>query len=186
MTERDAAPHASAGSRREFLALGSTLAMGGGLAVGYGTLGVMAGQFLYPAGGSELAWQYVARVDQLIMGESIEYTSPAGIQVVVARQSEGSTSEAFIALSSICPHLGCKVHWESQQKRFFCPCHNGAFDAQGQATLGPPAKARQQLVRFPLKVDDGLLFIEVPMESMQGDSLALAKPAALHAEGVTT
>jgi len=72
----------------------------------------------------------------------------------------------FLALSSTCPHLGCQVYWESNKSRFFCPCHNGAFDSQGNATEGPPAKAKQQLLRFSLMVENGLLFIQVPTESI--------------------
>ena len=71
--------------------------------------------------------------------------------------------EDFIALSSICPHLGCKVHWETQNQRFFCPCHNGAFSAAGVSTAGPPFDVHQNLARFPLKVENGNLFIEVPV-----------------------
>jgi Rieske Fe-S protein len=55
------------------------------------------------------------------------------------------------------------VHWEAQNDRFFCPCHNGAFDRQGNATAGPPAAAGQALLRFPLRLENGLLFIEVPI-----------------------
>ena len=58
------------------------------------------------------------------------------------------------------------MHWEPQNERFFCPCHNGAFDASGKATEGPPATAKQELKQFPLRVENGLLYIEVPMETI--------------------
>ena len=51
-------------------------------------------------------------------------------------------------------------------ERFFCPCHNGAFDPQGRATEGPPAAAEQSLTRFPLKVENGLLYIQVPLDAV--------------------
>ncbi len=148
--------------------------MGGGLIAGYGTLGVMAARFLYPSGGGDVGWQFVMRIEQLAPGESIAYTAPSGAKVLIARQGPGESAEDFIALSSVCPHLGCQVHWEPHNERFFCPCHNGAFDPQGKATLGPPAKARQELLRFPLKVEDGLLFVEVPIRSVTGDATAQA------------
>ena len=90
------------------------------------------------------------------------YTS----KIVVARQKEGDSVDCFAALSSVCPHLGCAVHWEQQNKRFFCPCHNGAFDASGKATEGPPAAASQSLKEYPLKVENGLLFIAVPSDGI--------------------
>ena len=83
--------------------------------------------------------------------------------------TERSPSEAdFIALSSVCPHLGCRVHWQSQESRFFCPCHNGSFDPQGKPTGGPPLAAGQSLPKYPLKVEHGLLFIEMPIHSVGG------------------
>jgi Rieske Fe-S protein len=151
--------------RRDFLSVASTAAMAGGLIAGYGTFGVIAVRFLY-APDQPLAWQYVAAVGDLKVGESITYSAPDGAKVVVARQSEGTDVKNFIALSSVCPHLGCAVHWEPQNDRFFCPCHNGVFDPQGKATEGPPAKAKQQLLEFPLKVENDLLYIQVPLESL--------------------
>ncbi|MBI4577262.1 MAG: Rieske 2Fe-2S domain-containing protein, partial [Planctomycetes bacterium] len=78
--------------------------------------------------------------------------------------------EDFLALSSTCPHLGCRVHWEVQNRRFFCPCHNGSFDAAGRATGGPPAEAGQSLPRYALRLEGGLLFIELPVETPSGGS----------------
>ena len=46
--------------RRGFLSKATTLAMGGGLVAGYGTLGVMALRFLYPSGGKSVGWRFVA------------------------------------------------------------------------------------------------------------------------------
>ena len=152
------------GGRRKFLLTGSCMAAG--LAAGYGTLGVMAGRFLYPTEDTSVGWQLVSPVAELPEGEALEYESPSGAKVVIARQSPGDGADAFIALSSVCPHLGCQVHWEPQNDRFFCPCHNGAFDAQGHPTEGPPASAGQELTRFQLKVENGLLFVLAPLRSI--------------------
>ena len=151
--------------RRGFFGFVASLFMAGGLLASYGTLAAFALRYLYSSRDSR-AWQFVATTDSLRVGESMPFATPSGAKVVVARQSQGDEAEAFIALSSVCPHLGCQVHWESANNRFFCPCHNGAFDPQGRATQGPPAKAKQQLVRFPLKVEGGRLFIEVRMDSV--------------------
>ena len=152
--------------RRTFLNQSSSIVMFGGLAAGYGTLAFQIGKFLYPADAGKGVWQFVCTLERLDVGESLPFTMPSGTKVVVARQAEGDTADAFVALSSICPHLGCQVHWEAVNERFFCPCHNGAFDASGKATLGPPDKANQQLTRFPLQVEGNLLLIEVPLDSI--------------------
>jgi cytochrome b6-f complex iron-sulfur subunit len=68
----------------------------------------------------------------------------------------------FTALSSICPHLGCRVHWEPENKRFFCPYHNGVFDPSGRATEGPPKVDGQDLARYELDIRNDLLFIQIP------------------------
>ena len=161
-----APPRESQPDRRDFLSTATTCAMAGGLAAGYGTLGVMAVRYLYPTGNDMVGWCYVATVDELAVGESMTFISPAGAKVVLARQSEGDAAENFIALSSVCPHLGCQVHWEPHNDRFFCPCHNGVFDPQGIAVEGPPAKAGQELEKYPLKVEDGMVFIEAPVKSV--------------------
>ena len=107
------------GSRRDFLATASTVAMGGGLLASYGMLGVMAGRYLYPAEDHNTAWQYVAIVEEITREESLVYQSPSGARVVIARQGDGNTADDFVALSNVCPHLGCSVHWEPQNSRFF-------------------------------------------------------------------
>ena len=142
------------------------MAMAGGLLAGYGTFGVMAGHFLYPTEGDSLAWQFVSTVNDFAKGDSQEFIAPSGTHVVIARQGEAAEAASFIALSSVCPHLGCQVHWEPHHDRFFCPCHNGAFDPQGIATEGPPAKAKQELLQFRVKVEDEMVFVEVPLRSV--------------------
>jgi len=157
------------GSRRTFLSA-SGVAMTAGLVGGYGTLTYIAGRYLYPTEGERVDWQIVAVVDEVTQGQTIEYEAPNGSKVIVTRQGQSPPGEDpvddFIALSSVCPHLGCQVHWEPQNDRFFCPCHAGAFDPQGRPIQGPPKIADQHLVRFPLKVEEGLLYIKAPVTTL--------------------
>ena len=164
MTASKAAPDGAENSpdRRRFLTTASTVAMSAGLAGGYGAFGAIAGRFLYPARPDDRQWQFVTEVGQLGLGDSVLYRGPSGETINVTRQAEAGDEADFIALSSICPHLGCQVHWESQNNRYFCPCHNGTFDPEGVGTGGPPGDAGMSLPRYPLKIDSGLLFIEVP------------------------
>lgn len=155
-----------AAERRGFLGMFSLGVMFSGLIAGYGMFVAHLGRFLFPTGEGTKTWHFVSTLQSMRLGESLDYRTPTGAKVVVARQSDGDAAENFIALSSVCPHLGCAVHWEAQNDRFFCPCHNGAFDASGKATEGPPASAKQELARYPLKVKDGLLYIEISTESV--------------------
>lgn len=148
--------------RRTFLEKMSKGAMAAGLVGGYGGLGAVALRYLYPARPDELSWQFVVEVDEMEVGSSILYQGPSGETINIARQKRDGGSDDFVALSSTCPHLGCQVRWEAQNDRFFCPCHNGVFDAAGVGVGGPPGEAGQSLARYPLKVDGGLLHIAVP------------------------
>ena len=62
----------------------------------------------------------------------------------------------FTAMSNICTHLGCRVRWVAERKQFFCPCHNGVFDKDGNVVSGPPPKP---LNRYEVKVENGQLSI---------------------------
>jgi len=152
--------------RRGFLVGASFAAMLAALGAAYGTFAAYAVRFLFPAGAANGEWQFVSALDEFQVGDAVAFDTPDGAKVVIARQDGGDTEKSFIALSSVCPHLGCKVHWESVNDRFFCPCHNGAFDRQGKPTEGPPAAAGQELTRFPLKTENGLLYIEVPTDTV--------------------
>ncbi|NIV49628.1 MAG: Rieske 2Fe-2S domain-containing protein, partial [Gammaproteobacteria bacterium] len=123
---------------------------------------------------------YVTEGDQLKPGDSVLYRTPGGATVNVTRQGSAGEAEDFIALSSVCPHLGCQVHWEPQNDRYFCPCHNGTFDRSGKGTGGPPGDANQSLSRFPLKLTKGLLYIEVPVTTLadaRGDGRVIERPS---------
>ena len=165
-------------SRRHFVRVASGAAMAGGLAAGYGTFAVMAGRFLFPAREGN-AWMFVAIADSVPPGNSLPFRSPTGIEVAVRRRAESDPStppmaEDFLALSSVCPHLGCRVRWEPHNNRYFCPCHNGTFDPQGAPTGGPPAEDSTPLSAYALRVEDGLLYIEMPTESLLPPQVAAA------------
>lgn len=163
---QNSASHPTGLKRRSFLRVGSSVVMAFGITLGYGMFGWLIGRFLYPSRRDDRAWQFLSDLAGFAVGQSIMYESPAGQKVVVTRLAETGEPEDFIALSSICPHLGCTVHWEGNHDRFFCPCHNGAFTSTGEPISGPPKDAGQTLSRYPLKVENGLLFIDVPMERL--------------------
>ena len=152
--------------RRSVLRTFSSAIMASGLTLGYGMFATLLGVFLYPFRKQTEAWQFVAELGSFAVGESMTYESPAGQKVVVTRLAEKGAPDDFIALSSVCPHLGCQVHWELNNNRFFCPCHNGVFDREGNPLEGPVKDAQQTLPRYPLQVRNGLLFIQVPVTSL--------------------
>ena len=166
MTENTQEQSPETTDRRSFLERFSHWLMAGGLIAGYGTFFSYLARFLFPGKRHDVDWQFVANLDDMGIGSSLFYKSPAGQNVVISRTGDAGTIEDFIALSSVCPHLGCQVHWEAQNERFFCPCHNGAFDPEGNPTAGPVKDADQHLARYPLKIENGLLYIEAVLKPL--------------------
>ncbi|ODS80471.1 MAG: hypothetical protein ABS46_14090 [Cytophagaceae bacterium SCN 52-12] len=41
------------------------------------------------------------------------------------------------AVEPVCPHLGCKVGWNSTEKSWDCPCHGSRFSYDGTLLTGP-------------------------------------------------
>lgn len=59
-------------------------------------------------------------------------------------QAEGESFAAYrapdgelFAVSPVCTHLGCKVHWNSVETSWDCPCHGSRFRPDGTVIEGP-------------------------------------------------
>ena len=48
-----------------------------------------------------------------------------------------------------CPHMGCELVWNPDERSWDCPCHGSRFDEDGKL-LDNPAK-RDVLITFPEK-----------------------------------
>jgi cytochrome b6-f complex iron-sulfur subunit len=75
-------------------------------------------------------------------------------KLYLVRDSEGG----FLALSLICPHLGCSVLWDEAKKQFDCPCHSSAFDRHGVVLSSP---APRPLDYFPVILEEGKVKVDV-------------------------
>ncbi len=62
----------------------------------------------------------------------------------------------YIAMSNICTHLGCRIRLVDEADQFYCPCHVGIFDKQGNVVSGPPPRP---LDRYAIKVEEGQISI---------------------------
>jgi Rieske Fe-S protein len=60
--------------------------------------------------------------------------------------------DRLLALSSVCPHLGCAVGWDGQMGNFLCPCHDSRFSPTGDKLTGPSERGMDEL---PIEVKDG-------------------------------
>lgn len=150
-------------SRRSLVA-GALMVLG--IVAGYGAGLWQFFQYLVPLGSSRrMRPMFIGTLAQFPPGSSITVSDPRGEEIVVARPSDDPDDPArgFKALSSVCPHLGCKVHWEAANGHFLCPCHQGIFDKSGAAVSGPPAKEGQDLSTFDVVVNSqtGWVFVMV-------------------------
>ena len=70
------------------------------------------------------------------------------------RRVEGGQFQVF-AIN--CTHLGCPVRWFQESKLFMCPCHGGAFYADGSRASGPPPRG---LFEYSYKFENDQLLIK--------------------------
>ena len=79
-------------------------------------------------------------------------------KLFIVRESDGG----FLALSLICPHLGCSVLWDESKKQFDCPCHSSAFDRYGVVLNSP---APRPLDYFQVILEAGKVKVDVSQKA---------------------
>ena len=152
-------------SRRRFL-IRTISAIGGGITLALGIPSALYATGSIRSGQAEDQWIRLGSASSVDIGGP-----PALMKAEVSRRTgylvESQEISAFVitengtdftVLSNVCTHLGCRVRWVEEQESFFCPCHNGVFDRNGQVIGGPPPRP---LDRFESKVEEGqILFKE--------------------------
>ena len=58
----------------------------------------------------------------------------SGVNKCAVYRGEDNELHAF---SAVCPHLGCIVHWNADEKSWDCPCHGSRFSKEGKVLNGP-------------------------------------------------
>ena len=95
-----------------------------------------------------------ARKTKFELGLAEDYALGSVTPIVEVQAVLLSTPDEFVALSAICPHLGCQV--EPSPAGFVCPCHASRFDAAG-VLLGGPAQQALSKLRLEETVDGQLI-----------------------------
>ena len=62
----------------------------------------------------------------------------------------------LLAVSTVCTHKQCDVKWKSD--KYFCPCHDAEFAADGKVLLGP---AKTPLPTYAAKIENGKVLVSV-------------------------
>jgi menaquinol-cytochrome c reductase iron-sulfur subunit len=110
------------------------------------------------------SWLSLGRLEQYPVGQTrlATYRNP------VVTPSDGATAhtacwvrrvdaDRFQVFAINCAHLGCPVRWFPQSGLFMCPCHGGAYYADGGRASGPPERG---LFEYSHKVERNELLIE--------------------------
>jgi menaquinol-cytochrome c reductase iron-sulfur subunit len=150
-------------SRRAFLFKLSLLANGAvGALLAVPILGYLFGPAMRK-GSSYNSWIALGPVNDFPEGETrlVNYRNPVttlwdgetGDVPCWVRRVSGNTFQVF-AIN--CAHLGCPVRWFAQSQLFMCPCHGGAYYADGARASGPPERG---LFEYDHKVIEGKLMI---------------------------
>jgi hypothetical protein len=62
-------------------------------------------------------------------------------KIAIYKDNHGNITK----LSPVCSHLGCLVHWNSQEDRWTCKCHQSHFKPRGKLISGPATKGLKRL-----------------------------------------
>jgi nitrite reductase/ring-hydroxylating ferredoxin subunit len=110
-------------------------------------------------------WVEVARMEDLPVGSAVRFSTAAFDGFVVNDGGE------VRALSAVCTHMGCTLHFRPEWQDLRCPCHGASFNLAGRLANGRsswreapyPGDAEAypialpDLVRPRVKVEDGAI-----------------------------
>lgn len=83
-------------------------------------------------------------IEELKPGEG-EVVNMNGKRVAVYKDG----SEVVHAFSAVCPHMGCALQWNGDERSFDCPCHGSRFTCLGVVVNGPAKSDLQRLYLRP-------------------------------------
>jgi quinol---cytochrome c reductase iron-sulfur subunit, bacillus type len=124
------------------------------------------------------SWVSLGPVEQFPVGETrfATYRNPVvnpwdGETATIACWVRHVDEATFQVFAVNCAHLGCPVRWFRQSGLFMCPCHGGAYYADGSRASGPPERG---LFEYRYTIDSGRLLIKAGEMPTPG-SLAAAR-----------
>jgi menaquinol-cytochrome c reductase iron-sulfur subunit len=168
-------------SRRSMLlSLGVLLNTAAALLLAVPIVGYLLSPLRRKGGGSYRSWIALGALSEFPEGE----TRLATFHNPFVHPGDGQTAdipcwvrrlagEDFQVFAINCTHLGCPVRWFPQSALFMCPCHGGAYYADGARASGPPPRG---LFQYPYKIENDQLMI------LAGQLPTLAQPLGQHVQ----
>ena len=129
----------------------------------------------------DLEWVTLGPLEQFPVGQTrlATYRNPTSVTwdgdtANVACYVRRISSDQVQVFAVNCAHLGCPVRWFPQAGLFMCPCHGGAYYADGSRASGPPPRG---LFQYDYKIENGQLWIKA------GQMPTLAAPPSVASVG---
>ena len=122
------------------------------LGAAFAGITAMGFRFITPRKREVMRRIFALNLEELPVNATRKYKDLRGKDLVIVRTGQHKVK----AMSTVCTHLGCTVYWEKDKKEFYCPCHGGRFDENGNVIAGPPPKP---LETYKVEVEDNNVFI---------------------------
>ncbi|HEY6412774.1 MAG TPA: Rieske 2Fe-2S domain-containing protein [Edaphobacter sp.] len=180
MTESTVNVRSVGHSRRVFLFKLSLLVNGVvGVVLGIPIIGYLLGPAIQKGTGDK-SWVNLGPLNNFPVGETrlVNFRNPVttswdgqtgDIPCWVRRVSDSK----FQVFAINCAHLGCPVRWFAQSRLFLCPCHGGAYYADGARASGPPERG---LFEYDHKLAENALMIHVGRMPTLASQARIAPP----------
>jgi Rieske Fe-S protein len=161
MTEEQSSQSEEMGRRKFLTGVIALIAGAVSFAVGLPAIGYVISPGVRRQGLEE--WYTLGPIDSLVPGvpsgfpysyqiqDGWEVTTVSGTAWAVT--DDGVSATTF---SDVCTHLSCRVNWRDEMDVFFCPCHDGEFNAAGEVVAGPPPRPLDQ---FENRIENGQIQI---------------------------
>ena len=122
------------------------------LGAAFAGITTMGFRFITPKKRDVMRRIFTLNLDELPINATRKYKDLRGADLIIVRTGERDVK----AMSTVCTHLGCTVYWEKDKKEFYCPCHQGRFDQDGNVISGPPPRP---LDSYRVVIEDNNVFI---------------------------
>jgi Rieske Fe-S protein len=102
---------------------------------------IRGGTWDYVKQNSDYPYYIVADRFSRAEGDSFDDVAPGegkilaidGKRVACSKDDRGNVC----AVSAVCTHMGCFVHWNQAERTWDCPCHGSRFHPSGEVLAGP-------------------------------------------------
>lgn len=125
------------------------------------------------------SWVSLGAIEKFPVGETrlAKFVNPIrnswdGMTDGVACWVRRTATDQFTVFAINCAHLGCPVRWFPQSQLFMCPCHGGAYYADGSRASGPPERG---LFTYDSRISGGQLEINAGQLPTLSTSAKLVK-----------